>query len=54
MMQCKKKNCSNQVEEGKKYCKYHQSRIEENAKSLVALGSTVVLGGLGLFKKFKK
>ena len=54
MAKCKKKNCPNQVEEGKKHCKYHQSRIEENTKNLVALGSAVLMGGIGLFKKIKK
>ena len=53
MTKCKKKKCPNQVEEGKKYCKYHQSRMEENTKNLLALGSALVLGGIGLIKKNK-
>jgi len=53
MTKCKKKKCPNQVEEGKKHCKYHQSRMEENTKNLLALGSALVLGGIGLFKKNK-
>jgi|GEM_PF-3924136 len=53
MTKCKKKNCSNQVEEGNKYCKFHQSKREENAKILVGLG-TAVMGGIGFIKKFKK
>lgn len=54
MAKCKKNNCSNQVEEGKRYCKFHQAKKEENAKNIVALGSVVLMGGIGLFKKIKK
>lgn len=53
-MKCKKKNCTNQVEEGKKYCKLHQAKREEKFKNLFALGSTVLVGGVGLLKKIKK
>ena len=54
MAKCKKKNCPNQVEEGKKYCKFHQAKREDLGKKLLGLASAVVMGGIGLFKKIKK
>lgn len=52
MGKCKKKNCNKEVEEGKKYCKFHQAKREDNAKKLIGLGTTV--GGIVLFKMIKK
>lgn len=51
MTKCKNKNCPNQVEEGKKYCKYHQSKREDYGRKLLGLA---VMGGIGLFSKIKK
>lgn len=54
MTKCKKKNCSNQVEEGKKYCKFHQAKREDLGKKLLGLAPAVLMGGIGLLKKIKK
>ncbi|NMB17967.1 MAG: hypothetical protein GX984_00725 [Erysipelothrix sp.] len=51
---CKHKDCSNQVTAGEKRCKYHQAIREENSKKLIALGGSLVLGGIGLIRKIKK
>ena len=52
MTKCKKKNCPNQVEEGKIYSKFHRSKIEDIVKGTLGIAST--LAGIVFLKKNKK
>lgn len=54
MTKCKKKNCSNEAQEGQKYCKLHQAQREDFGKKLLGLAPAVLMGGIGLLKKFKR
>lgn len=57
MTKCKKKNCSNEVLKGNKYCNYHLNQREDKGKKLIGVVATVpvlLLGGKNILKKFKK
>ncbi|WAT25344.1 hypothetical protein OZ415_04580 [Aerococcus urinaeequi] len=57
MTKCKKKDCSNEVSKGNKYCNYHLNQREDKGKKLIgALGtaSALLMSGIRVIKKFKK
>lgn len=54
MAKCKRKNCTNEAVEGKRYCKYHRSIVEETVKGAIGVGTTLSVAGIALFRKVKK
>lgn len=57
MDKCRAQECTNEAVEGKKYCKYHLAQREDKGKKLIGVLSTVstiVMGSIGAFRKFKK
>ena len=55
MNKCKNKSCTNEAEEGEKYCKHHQAKREAVIKQAIGgLGTLAATFGMALVKKGKK
>lgn len=53
MTKCKIENCNNNTTTDQKYCKYHQSKKEENRNLIVKTSLTLMAFGIAFVKKIK-